>query len=455
MEDIFKAKADFVEDEMKKMTRRAAIGTGARVALAAVVGLVVGGVAGYFSGSAMAPAAEKTVTETKTVRETVTQTVTQTVGTGPATGVTTVTVPTTVTVTTKPAEELPWIGDWLSAPDDPGWTQWPRRNPPYKIGLALPWTGNPWRRMQLAELEIFMKALQEAGWVEEYRVLDAGGDVLEQKRNIQQLVEWGADAMIIDPVRGEALIEDIERVTEMGIFTGLEVESPDPAPYGKLSKFGMIYQTNYYKSGYIQGKFVAETLIRKHPPEKRKVAVLRGIPGAPSNTQRWLGAVRAIEEYKDKGVEIVAAVDAEWSVSKAREAAADIIASNPNVRGWVSQGAMMEAMIPLAVADAGLDPSEHVITAEDFVMTIRLYQKYKFDLLIVCNPQSQPTYLTFEMIKCLNSIPARKINYFDPPVFKPEQLYEPYKDVWGELPDAAQLCTPMNPDQLKKFITTV
>ncbi len=419
-------------------------------------GLAIGGVAAWLGKPA--EVVKKTVTQTaeKTVEKTVTQTVgaaertvTQTV-----TQTITATGPTkTITATATGPTGLPWIGDYFSAPLDPGWTQWPRKNPPYRIGLALPWTGNPWRRMQLAELDYFMKGLKEAGWVEEYRVLDAGGDVLEQKRNIQELIEWGCDAMIIDPVRGEALIEDIERVTDMGIFTGLEVEAPDPYPYGKLKKFGMIYQTNYYKSGYIQGKFVAETLIKKHPPEKRKVCVLRGIPGAPSNIQRWEGAKRAIEEYKDQGVEIVAAVDTDWSVSKARECVADVIASNPNVRGWVSQGAMIAAMVPLAVRDAGMDPSEHVLTAEDFVYTIRLYHEYNFDLLIVCNPQSQPTYLTFEMIKCLNSIPARKINYFDPPVFTPDVLYEAYKDVFDELPDSAQLCTPMNPEQLKKFVT--
>lgn len=407
-----------------------------------VAGLAIGGAAAWVSKPA------EVVEKTVSVEKTVTKTVTQTVGTAVAP----TTVTQTVTATLTAPRELPWIGDYLSAPWDPGWTQWPRKNPPYRIGFALPWTGNPWRRMQLAELEYFMKALIEAGWVEDYRVLDAGGDVLEQKRNIQELIEWGCDAMVIDPVRGEALIEDIERVTTMGIFTGLEVESPDPVPYGKLEKFGMIYQTNYYKSGFIQGKYVAETLIRKHPREKRKVAILRGIAGAPSNIQRYEGAIYALNQYKDQGVEVVAAVDAEWSPSKAREVAADILAKDPNVRGWISQGAMMEAMVPLAVADAGMDPGEIVLTAEDFVMTVRLQRQYKFDCLIVCNPQSQPTYLTFEMIKCLNSIPARKINYFDPPVFTPDQLYKAYEDVFDELPDTAQLCTPMNPDQLKAFV---
>lgn len=399
-------------------------------------GLVVGGVAAWLSKPTTI--VEKTITMEKTITQTIAPTV------SPA-------VTQTVTVTATAPQELPWIGDYLSAPWDPGWTQWPRKNPPYRLGITVPWTGNPWRRMQAVETNVFLKALKEAGWVEDWRVLDAGGDVLEQKRNIQELIEWGCDAMIIDPVRGEALIEDIERVTDMGIFTGLCVEAPDPYPYGKLKKFGTIHQTNYYKSGYLQAKFVAETLIRKHPREKRKVCVLRGIPGAPSAIQRWEGAVHALEEYKDQGVQYIG-IDTEWSIPKTREMVADVIARDPNFRGFISQGGGIAAMVPLAFEEAGLDPSEIVVTEEDFVIIIKEQRQYKFDLLIVCNPQTQQLYLIWEMIKCLHGMPARKINYFDPPIFTPEQLYKAYEDIFDELPDYAMLMTPLNPEQLKAFL---
>lgn len=66
-----------------KVTRRKAIGTAAKIAGAAVVGLVVGGVAGYLAKPA-APAETITTTVPTTVRETVTTTATTTVTTGPA-----------------------------------------------------------------------------------------------------------------------------------------------------------------------------------------------------------------------------------------------------------------------------------------------------------------------------------------------------------------------------------
>ena len=90
----------------KKISRRKALSTGAKIGLAAVGGLVVGAIGGYFGGMAAAPTVtktlEKTIEKTKTVTQTaaastVTQTVTKTV-----TATVTSTVATTYTATTPP-----------------------------------------------------------------------------------------------------------------------------------------------------------------------------------------------------------------------------------------------------------------------------------------------------------------------------------------------------------------
>jgi len=77
----------------RKLTRRAAVGTAAKVAGAAVAGLVIGGLAGYFAAAGAAPA-ERTVTTT--VRETATSTVRETVRETVTAAAATVTIPTTV-----------------------------------------------------------------------------------------------------------------------------------------------------------------------------------------------------------------------------------------------------------------------------------------------------------------------------------------------------------------------
>ena len=76
-------------DFNKKISRRKALSTAAKVAISAVVAGVVAGVGGYFAGSAAAPA--KTIRETVTVKETVKETVTVTQP------VTVMTTPTTIT----------------------------------------------------------------------------------------------------------------------------------------------------------------------------------------------------------------------------------------------------------------------------------------------------------------------------------------------------------------------
>lgn len=343
------------------------------------------------------------------------------------------------------AFEDPWMGDRFSAPRDPGWHQWERVHPPYKIGIAIAWSGNPWRLTQEEETDRMMEALEEMGWVEEWRRTNAGADVSEQKEQLEQLEDWGADAIILDPVAADPMIEDIQRLHNNGIFTAINVEAPHPE--NLENQFGTIFQTNYYKSGYEQGKFVAEQLENNYPEDQRKVAILQGYPGAPSAVERYDGAVHAIDEYDS--VEIVAEPHSEWSPDKAREDAADILTANPNVRGWVTQGSQMMSSIPPAIEEAGQDPGDHVMTGEDFVSNLDLQEEHGFEMLMAGNPQSQQTFAVWRAIQGLQGVPVRRVDYFDPPVLSTEELDQIYID---GLPGSAQLMSLLTEDQLKELL---
>ncbi|MEM2153122.1 MAG: substrate-binding domain-containing protein [Candidatus Bathyarchaeia archaeon] len=97
---------NFPEILGKKISRRAAVGTAAKVAGAAVAGLVIGGLAGYFAGTAAAPV-ERTVTTT--IRETVPTTVRETVKETVTAAAATVTVPTTVRETVTVTATAPGV----------------------------------------------------------------------------------------------------------------------------------------------------------------------------------------------------------------------------------------------------------------------------------------------------------------------------------------------------------
>lgn len=93
-----------------KISRRAALGTGAKVATAAVVTGVIGGIAGYLAGTSAAPAREVTRTLTQTVTQpgAGAQTVTETV---------TVTRRETVTVTGEVGEVKPELSITFASPE--------------------------------------------------------------------------------------------------------------------------------------------------------------------------------------------------------------------------------------------------------------------------------------------------------------------------------------------------
>lgn len=126
----------------KKISRRQALSTGAKVGVAAIGGLIIGGLAGYFAKPA-APAATVTKTVTSTAAGAATtvtapaSTVTKTVtvpGTGATATVTetvTVTSTATATATAPPARPITIVDQWGHGPwDSINWDKpyvWPER----------------------------------------------------------------------------------------------------------------------------------------------------------------------------------------------------------------------------------------------------------------------------------------------------------------------------------------
>jgi multiple sugar transport system substrate-binding protein len=111
----------------KKISRREALSTTAKVAVGVVVAGVIGGVAGYYVGSTAAPPPVRTETLTKTVTstQTVTQTVTvtPTITTTPKPTITITTTPTTATTTatTTTTTPKPTITGPITAYAEKGW----------------------------------------------------------------------------------------------------------------------------------------------------------------------------------------------------------------------------------------------------------------------------------------------------------------------------------------------
>ena len=413
----------------EKISRRKYLYAAGAVAAGAAA---VGGAAYVLTQPGPTPSPTVAPTATPTVAPTATPTVAPTA---------------TPTVAPTATPVTPWIGDQLSAPEDPGWHRYPRVNPPYKIACLGAWTGNPWRVICDSETKLVLDGYKDIGWVEDWVLMDAGGDAMLQKRQMADAVSWGADAITIDPTSADALVPDIEATQKQGIFVASNNENPLPST---ITYVGTIVGTNYYKYGEAGAKFVAERLIAKYPKEKRQIANIRGIAGAPSNISRAEGCQHGVAQYADQGVQLVASTDSNWSSSKAREDAADVLAAHPDVRGWVTQGAAMLPGIVGAILDAKQDPAEHIITDEDVVIDLKLHWQYNFDFLCTVNPPAQRTWSIWEILKALYGCPVRKIAFYDPPIISSE---DELHGIWIDgLPDAAYLLTHMTADQLKEYV---
>jgi len=124
--------------------------------------------------------------------------------------------------------------------------------------------------------------------------LDAQDSAEKQISQIQDLITQNVDVLIINPVDSDAVVSAVEEANKAGIPV---ITVTRPSHGGKVEQHLDIDNS-------FAGKLVAEELV-KTTKGSVKVAILEGIPGAPSAKQRQEGFLKVIKELADNGAGII------------------------------------------------------------------------------------------------------------------------------------------------------
>ncbi|WP_238625454.1 substrate-binding domain-containing protein [Aggregatilinea lenta] len=179
------------------------------------------------------------------------------------------------------------------------------------IGFAVSTLANPFF--------VTMKDAGEAKAAElgmEMITLDAQDNNERQASQIEDLISRGVDVLIVNPVDSDAVATSIEAANEAGIPV-ITVTRP--------SNGGEVVQHLDIDNAYA-GQLVAEQLVKDLGGEGR-VAILEGIPGAPSAQQRQEGFLAVLEEYPD--IEVVSSLTANYSREEGARVMDDVLQANP------------------------------------------------------------------------------------------------------------------------------
>lgn len=313
----------------------------------------------------------------------------------------------------------------------------------YTIGVSNGFTGSEWRTQMLDDIEEAFAEYESQGLVDELIIESADVDVDGQIQQIRNLVNAGADAIIVNPNSPDALNAVFDEAAEAGV----EIFAVDQAVTAESVTNVVIDQNEWAK---ISARWLAEQL-----DEGAKVVGVNGIAGHPANEARWSGAQEVLES---EGIEIVAQANANWSQSEGATVTADLLSQyGDEIDGIWAQDGVAEGVLR-ALIDA--DRLDLVTTGEARAGYLRLWDEHDIDTIGVINPPGVGATALHIAMKVLQGEELDESQLVDGntvPLPQPDAITSDDLDQWlAELedePDGYSVDVILGPDEVDQYFS--
>jgi ribose transport system substrate-binding protein len=212
---------------------------------------------------------------------------------------------------------VPWANDTK-------FLQWPKKAGPYRIALANGFIANTWRIQMIKTAKAYAASPDVAAKLKEFKVVSTGEDVAAQIAAINNFIDSGYDAIVVNAQNPKAFGPVIRRAKQAGVV---------------LVAFDNILDTEEAIDVDVDQKGLgvlwANWLI-KHVPNGGKVLEIRGVAGTSVDTDRHNGIHETLDKSGKKWdvVEVVG----KWDDPTAQKATADAIAVQKHFDGFTAQG---------------------------------------------------------------------------------------------------------------------
>jgi len=235
-----------------------------------------------------------------------------------------------------PATDATCMAPWSA---DTKFYQFPKKEGPYRIALANGYIANTWRIQMIQTAKAYAAQPDVAAKLKEFKVVSTGEDVPAQISAINNFIDAGYDAIVVNAQNPTAFGPVIKRAKEAGVVLVAFDNTLDTQD---------AINVNVDQKGL--GVLWANWLIN-HLPNGGKVLEVRGVAGTSVDTDRHNG----IHETLDASGKTwnVTEVVGKWDDGVAQKVTADAIATNGPFDGITAQGgdtgvvqAMMDAKHP-------------------------------------------------------------------------------------------------------------
>jgi ribose transport system substrate-binding protein len=212
--------------------------------------------------------------------------------------------------------------------------QFPAKEGPYRIALANGYIANTWRIQMIQTAKAYAAQPEVAAKLKEFKVVSTGEDVPAQISAINNFIDSGYDAIVVNAQNPTAFGPVIKRAKEAGVVL---------VAFDNILDTEDAINVNVDQKGL--GVLWANWLI-KHVPNGGKILEVRGVAGTSVDTDRHNGVHETLNASGKTWN--VTEVVGKWDDGVAQKATADAIATNGPFDGITGQGGdtgIVQAMI--------------------------------------------------------------------------------------------------------------
>ena len=244
-----------------------------------------------------------------------------------------------------------------------------------KITTRIRVVGSEYRTQMIQILEDINSEYMDAGLTTDLVIESETTDVAGQIQQIQNLMNRGVDAIIINP--GD--VEGLNATLEEAVASGIVVIAIDQ----EIGANGVInVAINQKEWAKTSAEWFAEEL-----GGEGDVVLIEGFVGHPANVARMEGVEEVFADYP--GINVVGRESGMWDEATGQQVMSDFLAALPNIDGYWTQDGMAIGALQAVIAS---NPAQYpVVVGEGRVQFLNLWKQVldenpDFRTIAVANP---------------------------------------------------------------------
>jgi ribose transport system substrate-binding protein len=201
--------------------------------------------------------------------------------------------------------------------------QWPAKKGPYRIALVNGYVGNTWRIQMIKTARAYAGLPEVKPDIKDFRVVSVGNDAAAQLGAIEDFINQGYDAIIIEAVSTTGFDRVIRQANAKGVVL---------VPFDNQLDTDQVMQVN--EDNHEMGVLGAQWLL-KYAGTKGSILEVRGVPGNSVDRDRHDG----FRETMNKGGQFeYTEVVGNWATGDSQKVTADALAVHGHFDGVFTQG---------------------------------------------------------------------------------------------------------------------